>query len=119
MFKINAAFRLFASAHDEAGKALKSISKILGSTFVIDEVGDNQAVMWRTSLFKAQLVLNTKDDVLEFRFGDKDKAGGFSAEGYNAQTLFKDIRYNVTQFKPSKKLNPKVQEIRDKFGAIQ
>jgi hypothetical protein len=119
MFQINAAFRLFADAHHEAGVALKAISKILGKNFVIDELPDHQTVIWRSSLFKAQLDLNTKEDVLEFNFMDKDKSAGFSAEGYNAQTLLKDIRYNVTQFKPTKKVKPEIMDLRSQFGAIQ
>jgi hypothetical protein len=119
MFEINAAFRLFADAHHEAGVALKAISKVLGSHFVIDEADGKQVVIWRSPLFKAQLMLDTNEDVLEFGFMDKAKTAGFSAEGYNAQTLLKDIRYNVTQFKPTKKVSPEIADLRSKFGAIQ
>lgn len=119
MVEINAGYRLLADAHKEAGSALKSIAKILGPHFVIDEQGDKQHVMWRTSLYKAELTLNTDEDVLEFDFFDKAHAGGFSAEGYNADTLLKDIRYNVYQFKPQKKLDPQIQKIRDQFEDIR
>jgi len=118
MFKINAAFRLFADAHHEAGTALKTISKILGPHYVINEEGAEQIVIWRSSLFKAKLVLDTDEDVMDFTFLDKDNAGGFSAEGYNAQSLFKDIKYNVSQFKPTKKLRPEIMDLRAQFGAL-
>lgn len=119
MFKINAAFRLFASGHDEAGKALKSLMKILGHNFVTNEQGNTQVVVWRTSTFKAALMLDTEEDVMTFKFFDKGYTAGFDAEGYNAQTLLKDIRYNVTQFKPHKQVPPDIQKLREQFEKVQ
>lgn len=119
MFKINAAFRLFADAHAEAGKALKSLSTILGPHFITDEESGIQEVVWRTSSYKAVLQLDTEEDAMLFKFFDKGFTGGFEAEGYNAESLLKDIRYNVSQFKPVKKVPEDIQKLRDKFEVIK
>ncbi len=110
---------VFASGHEEAGKALKSVGNILGGNFVIDESGPHQKVVWRAPQFIATLALDTDNDILEFDFKDKANAGSFSAEGYNVSELIKDIRYNVTQFKPTKTLDPRVQQLRQKFENVQ
>lgn len=119
MIKIQAAYRLFADAHSEAGSALRTIAKILGPHFVTTEVEGNQAVVWRSSKFKAALMVDLENDVLTFKFYDKGNTGSFEAEGYNAQTLLKDIRYNVSQFKPTKVVPPEIQELRTKFEHVQ
>jgi len=119
MYQINAAFRLFADAHAEAGKVLKSVAKVLGPHFVTNEHEGTQVVVWRTSKFKAALMLDTEEDALTFKFFDKANTGSFEAEGYNYQTLMKDIRYNVSQFKPTKQVPPDIQDLRNKFETIE
>ncbi|BAG41569.1 hypothetical protein [Ralstonia phage phiRSL1] len=110
---------VFADAHSEAGIALKEIAKILGPHFLKDERPGEQVIIWRTSQFKAELSLNLDDDVLDFTFKDKGATAGFSAEGYNARTLFQDIRHNITQYRPTKKVPTDVQMVRDKFEHLQ
>lgn len=119
MLEINAAFRLIASAHEEAGKALKEIAKVIGNHFVTNEQNGTQVVVWRTPGFKAALMFDTEEDALTFKFFDKANTGSFEAEGYNAQTLLKDIRYNVSQFRPSKPVPPDIQKLRERFEHIQ
>jgi hypothetical protein len=109
---------VFAADRDDAGRALKSIGALLGGNFVTNEDPEGQSCIWRTSEYKAELRLN-KSGGLEFDFKDKANAGSFSAEGDDGPALIKDIQYNVTQFKPSKALNPKVKDLRDKFARIK
>lgn len=116
--ELKAASRLLASP-TEAGLALKAIQKVLHTySFVTHQYGDEQATVWRSSLFKAALILNIEDDTLAFRFSDKGYTAAFEAEGYSADTLLKDIRFNVTQFKPSKKVPPEIQQLREEFATI-
>lgn len=110
---------VFAANHEDAGQVLRSIAKILGPHFVTNEHGNQQAVVWRSPTFKAALVLDKDNEELSFSFRDKMNHGGFDAEGTDVHSLLKDIQYNVREFKPTKDLDPKVQELRDKFAAIQ
>jgi hypothetical protein len=119
MYKINAAFRLFASNSDEAGKALKAIATVLGPNFLLNEHEHLQAIVWRSSLFKAALVLDTQTGDLSLNFRDKNNAAGFEAEGRDLPSLLKDIRYNVSEFKPTKPVDPQVQKLLDKFEVIK
>lgn len=123
--KLNAVARLtastktsvFADSHSEAGKALKALSTVLGPHFVTHQQDDVQAVIWRTAKFKAALLKDEDQDVLEFKFFDKGNTSGLTAEGYNAQTLLKDIHYNL-QFKPTKPVPPDIKVLRDKLEAL-
>jgi len=116
--KIHASLRLLAS-NVEAGKALTAIKKILNNySFVTNQEGQEQTVIWRSSLFRASLTLNLDEDTLMFEFRDKGATAGFDAEGTNADSLFKDIRYNVTEFQPVKKMLPEIAELRNQFAHI-